>query len=185
MNGIINLFCYKMSRKDKPRRKEVSSTTAREIRFFGKDGKYSLFSNFAHTPLEIGGLSYATSEHYFQSSKFADTDPEYAEKVRLAKTPHESKNLGKSKAHRIHPHWGGMEGESIRTMRRVLFCKALQNKEFRDLLLSTGNAKIIEASPWDKFWGEGKDKTGKNMLGKMLEELRDRLRHFGDNIYTE
>lgn len=179
-------------RTRKPAERKVSSTeirqvvkqSAREIRFFGKNGKFALFSNFAYSPVEIGGLIYSTNEHYFQSSKFVDTDPEYAEKVRLAKTPHESKNLGKSKAHRIHPHWGGMDGESIRVMRRVLFCKALQNREFYNLLLSTGDAKIIEASPWDKFWGEGSDKTGKNMLGKLLEELRDNLRQFGDNIYN-
>jgi N-glycosidase YbiA len=156
-----------------------------EIRFFGKDGKYAIFSNFANTPLIIGGLKYPTVEHYFQSRKFADTDKEYSEEVRLAKTPLISKNLGKSRKHIIHPYWSGIDGESVKVMRRALFCKALQNKKFRELLVSTGNAKIIEASPWDRFWGEGKDKNGKNMLGKLLEELRERLRKFGKNIYTQ
>ena len=48
-----------------------------EIRFFGRKDRYSIFSNFAHTPMVIGGLRYATNEHYFQSMKFAVTDPEY------------------------------------------------------------------------------------------------------------
>lgn len=157
----------------------------KEIRFFGKDGKHAIFSNFAPTPLVIGGLEYPTAEHYFQSAKFRDTDAAYAEEVRLARTPLDAKRLGKSREHRIHPYWGGMDGESIRAMRRALFSKALQNKEFRELLRSTGNARIIEASPWDRFWGEGKDKKGKNMLGQLLEELRSKLRRFGDNIYTE
>lgn len=157
----------------------------KEIRFFGKDGKYAIFSNFANTPLVIGGLEYPTAEHYFQSMKFANTSPEYAEQIRLAPTPFKSKQLGKSRNHRIHPYWSGKDGESIRVMRRVLFCKALQNKKFRDLLVSSGNSKIIEASPFDTFWGEGKEKNGKNMLGVLLEELRDRLRKFGNNMYSQ
>lgn len=155
------------------------------IRFFGKDGNFSIFSNYAFTPLVIGGLEYPTVEHYFQSMKFADTDPDYAEEVRLSKTPNESKQLGKSREHRIHPHWGGVDGESIRVMGKALFCKALQNERFRNLLLSTGDAMIIEASPWDSFWGEGRNKKGKNMLGKMLCDLRGMLRTYGNNIFNE
>ena len=150
------------------------------IRFFGKNGRYAIFSNFADVPLTINGKDYATSEHYFQSMKFIKTDPEYAEEVRLAATPLESKKLGRSRAHKIDPEWtdtnGDREGESIVVMRRVLFCKALQNANFRDMLLNTPkDSLIIEASRFDSYWGEGPDKRGKNMLGKLLMELRDRL----------
>jgi predicted NAD-dependent protein-ADP-ribosyltransferase YbiA (DUF1768 family) len=43
------------------------------------------------------------------------------------------------------------------------------------LLLSTGNATLIEDSPMDFYWGCGSDGTGKNMLGKILMEYRDIL----------
>ena len=46
---------------------------------------------------------------------------------------------------------------------------------FRDLLLITGDANIHEDSPRDYYWGVGKDHSGKNMLGKLLMEIRSQI----------
>jgi ribA/ribD-fused uncharacterized protein len=143
------------------------------IKFFGRDGQYAIFSNFAYTPLVIDDLRYKTGEHYFQSMKFIETDPEYAEIVRNAHTPKEAKRLGCSKEHRISRNWNS-SGRVV-VMERLLFCKALQNNKFRDLLLGSGEKEIVEAS-WDTFWGEGKTGDGENMMGKLLGELRKYLR---------
>jgi ribA/ribD-fused uncharacterized protein len=43
-------------------------------------------------------------------------------------------------------------------------------------LLSTGNQLIVENSPVDYYWGCGADGSGKNMLGKILMEVREILR---------
>ncbi len=51
--------------------------------------------------------------------------------------------------------------------------------EIRDLLLSTGDENIIENAPGDYYWGCGKDGTGKNKLGLILMEVRERLRAGG------
>lgn len=164
------------------------SKSSNTIRFFGQKSKYAIFSNFAPTPVTINGLLYPTTEHYFQSMKFIDTDPEYAEIVRLAKTPGESKKLGKSREHPIDPDWSNSkkgEGKSIMVMRRALLSKALQHQKFREMLLSTGTAHIIEASPFDSYWGEGRDKKGKNMLGVLLMELRSIVKRYKDTMYCE
>lgn len=176
-------------RTNKDRKHSENQAVPREnpasvIRFFGKNGKFSIFSNFAHTPMVIGGLRYATNEHYFQSMKFAVTDPEYAEVIRVSQTPYQSKTLGRSRNHCCNPHWDGPDGEAIRVMRRGLFCKALQCKRFYNLLTTSGDARIIEASPWDSIWGEGKDGKGQNLLGVLLMELRTKLRKFGNKIYV-
>jgi len=58
--------------------------------------------------------------------------------------------------------------------------------EIREFLLSTGNAILVEASPYDKIWGIGLDRehaekvpvekwTGENLLGCALMETRDWL----------
>lgn len=156
------------------------------IRFFGKKSKFAIFSNFADTPVIIGGLYYPTTEHYFQSMKFIETDPDYAEEIRNAETPLESKKLGKSRDHPIDKNWADSregQGNSILVMRTALFCKAFQNSEFKNTLLNTGDRYIIEASPYDSYWGEGKEKKGKNMLGKLLMELRNELRMHQDTMY--
>ena len=153
------------------------------VRFFGaRNGdKYWRFSNFALLPITIDGVEYITTEHYFQTMKFLPTSPEYAEQVRNTKTPFECKRLSKSRNHPIDPNWNERR---IEIMRIALFTKALQHPEFREDLLSTGNAWIIEASPYDPFWGEGCTRQGKNMLGKLLVELRARLRPCTEEIYS-
>jgi predicted NAD-dependent protein-ADP-ribosyltransferase YbiA (DUF1768 family) len=39
-----------------------------------------------------------------------------------------------------------------------------------------GNA-IVENSPFDDYWGCGKDGSGQNKLGQILMEVRELLRH--------
>ena len=135
--------------------------------------------------------------------KFIDTDPEHAENVRLAETPLISKKMGKSRDHPLAPGWTGEVsrqrwgdsnrqrepndgGLSVVVMRRALLNKAFQNSEFRRVLMTIPkDVRIIEASPFDYFWGEGKEHTGRNMLGVLLMELRDLLVKKEKDMFTE
>lgn len=120
----------------------------------------------------IDGLSYETVEHYYQSMK-AD-NPDEARKIRLAGTPGKAKGLGRKC--RMKSNW-----ESIKTS---VMMKALREKfkipNYRKSLLSTPG-EIVEYNKWhDNEWGhcvcqKCKNKTGKNLLGKLLMQLRDEL----------
>lgn len=147
------------------------------VRFFGGS---KIFSNFHLMPITINGLSYPTCEHYFQAMKFANTNKKYAEEIRKSETPLKAKKMGGSRAFPIEKAWNEKRDDVMRT---ALFVKALQNPEFKEELLATGEAEIIEAAPRDYYWGEGTKKTGKNMLGKLLMELRDRIKACEDTIY--
>ncbi|EKM52577.1 uncharacterized protein PHACADRAFT_261084, partial [Phanerochaete carnosa HHB-10118-sp] len=68
---------------------------------------------------------------------------------------------------------------NIRYMDAVLEAKFTQHPQLRDMLLSTGNGELVEASPVDSFWGYGADKRGRNELGKALMRLREKLRAQG------
>jgi hypothetical protein len=61
-------------------------------------------------------------------------------------------------------------------MEAALYAKFTQHPALRTMLVDTGEAHLIEASSKDRFFGEGKDGTGQNHLGRLLEELRERLR---------
>ena len=50
-----------------------------------------------------------------------------------------------------------------------------QNKDLKKLLLSTGNKMLVEASPYDDYWGIGKEFNGENKLGKILMKVREKL----------
>ena len=64
--------------------------------------------------------------------------------------------------------------------------KFSQNPLLRNYLLSTGNAVLVEASPYDRIWGIGMYESqarsgsvdswkGENLLGYALMEVRDWL----------
>ncbi|GAB6440593.1 NADAR family protein [Bacillus cereus] len=142
------------------------------IYFYSWAKKYFEFSNFSLHSIVINGKEYATNEHYFQSIKFVE--PEYQEQVRLAKTPKEAKILGSSRKHKIHHDW---DSRRLDVMREAVLAKFTQHENLKQLLLSTGNATLVEDSPTDSFWGIGRNKTGQNMLGKILMEVRELLRN--------
>ena len=72
----------------------------------------------------------------------------------------------------IRPDW---EQVKIRDMLHGLMCKFSQSESLGKLLLQTGDADIVEASPRDAFWGWGKDQQGENMLGKLLVDVRVKM----------
>ena len=57
-----------------------------------------------------------------------------------------------------------------------------QNKDLRDILLSTGEAEIVEDSPYDYIWGIGKNGTGHNLLGKILMSIRDYYNSIAEEV---
>lgn len=144
------------------------------IRFYSHvKGPFRALSNFAWSPVTLRGKSWATAEHYFQAAKFFGTDEEWAETIRTAETPGEAKALGQSRKHPLRADW---DAARIEVMREVLRVKFAPGTDLAVLLLSSGDAPLIEASPTDYFWGEGRHRTGTNWLGRVLEEVRAELR---------
>jgi N-glycosidase YbiA len=61
-------------------------------------------------------------------------------------------------------------------MRTAVMAKFAQHEDLRVLLLSTGDAKLVEHTDNDDYWGDGGDGSGKNMLGRILMQVRESLR---------
>jgi ribA/ribD-fused uncharacterized protein len=141
------------------------------IRFYRVSEPFGEFSNFSPHGFELCGKRWPTSEHYFQAQKFAGT--EHEDELRLAKSPMVVARMGRSRQRPLRQDWE-MEKENI--MREALLAKFTQNPALRSLLLSTGEAEIIEHTTNDKYWGDGGDGRGKNRLGILLMELRDQLK---------
>lgn len=142
----------------------------RIINFYRARDKYGCFSNFAPFPIKLKGETWLTSEHYFQAQKFLDS--EHQEAIRLAKSPTNATRMGRSRRRPLRPDW---EQVKDYIMREVVLAKFAQHEEIRQILLDTGDAVLVEHTANDSYWGDGSDGKGKNMLGKILMEVRAAL----------
>src|SRR5262245_46808393 len=142
------------------------------IHFYSTADEYGCFSNFAGHPIRLKGKTWPTSEHYFQAQKFAGTDHE--DDIRKAKSPMIAARMGRDRKRRLRRDW---ESVKVAVMLEAVRAKFSQHDELRAVLLSTGDAVIIEHTTNDDYWGDGGDGSGKNMLGRLLMEVRGELRN--------
>ncbi len=150
-------------------------TSANEIRFYRASEKpYGAFSNLYRREIDFEGRIYSTSEHAYQAGKARK--PAVVEWLMSAPSP----SLLAMAAHGLY-YWDitpGWSTNKFDRMRRVLRAKFTQHEDLRQLLLSTGDAKLIETATTDtavnRLWGEVNG-VGQNMLGVMLMELRGEL----------
>ena len=148
----------------------MSDSIPKVINFYSTGDEFGEFSNFAAFPITLDGKRWPTSEHYFQAQKFAE--PEHREAIRKAGSPMIAARMGRDRKKKLRRDW---ESVKVGIMREVVLAKFTQHNELRQLLLSTGDAKIVEHTENDSYWGDGGDGRGKNMLGRILMEVRARL----------
>ena len=142
---------------------------------------FGVFSNFFPAPLIINKIDWLTSEHYFQAMKFEPTCRESFQMVALATTPGDAAGVGRDRSRPLRPDW---ETAKDLIMFDVLTAKFLQYEDLLHILMSTKGSKLVEHTRNDKYWGDGGDGSGKNMLGRLLMLLRDVLGSI-DNLKSE
>jgi len=142
------------------------------IKFYHLNKPYGFFSNFAGYAIYLKGKIWPTSEHYFQAMKFVNTPHE--EQIRQAQTPREAAQMGRDRNRPLRPDWEVIKDD---IMREALYAKFTQHPDLNEKLLATVNAKIVEHTTNDSYWGDGGDGSGRNMLGKLLMETRERIRN--------
>jgi ribA/ribD-fused uncharacterized protein len=61
-------------------------------------------------------------------------------------------------------------------MRDAVLAKFSQHADLKEILLSTADAKLVEHTFNDSYWGDGGDGSGQNKLGQILMSVREELR---------
>ena len=158
------------------RKRTAKKSAPTEIRFYRANEKpYGAFSNLFRRAIVFEGVTYPTSEHAYQAGKAVK--PAVRDWILSAPTP----ALAAMAAHGLYvwdvvPNWAQIKFDR---MRAVLRAKFDQHADLRELLMSTGEARLVEAgtvnNAVNRLWGEV-DGKGENMLGVMLMELRDAYR---------
>lgn len=128
--------------------------------------------------LTMNGVRVLTSEALYQACRFPHL-PEIQKLIIGQTSPMTAKMKSKPYRKDSRPDWDAVR---VKIMRWCLHVKLVQNWEkFGDLLLSTGTMPIVEESYRDQFWGakpvDAETLTGLNVLGRLLVELRERLRN--------
>jgi ribA/ribD-fused uncharacterized protein len=136
------------------------------IRFYRVADPYGLFSNFAPHPVYIN-RRWPTSEHYFQAQKF--TDESAHDVIAQTVSPMNAAKLGRSTRWPLREDWEQVKDDVMRTAVRS---KVAQHRVVNETLLATGDAILVEHTANDRYWGDGEDGTGRNLLGKILMEVR-------------
>src|ERR1039458_1818957 len=155
----------------------TSDAAGKDIRFYRTNQKpYGLLSNLYRRPILYDGQQFPTAEHAYQAGK--PRKDSVRDWLMHAPTP----SLVAMAAHGLYTwdiraDWAEIKFDR---MRAVLRAKFTQHDDLRALLLSTGNARLVEwtrvNSPVNRTWGEVNGK-GRNMLGVLLMELRAELRN--------
>ena len=139
-----------------------------EIKFKKVRDPHGHMSNFFKTQIIYDSRVYETSEHLYQSLKHVGTDHEKA--VATANTAWAAMGLGRSSPSTMRPDWEQVKDD---VMRVVVCLKYAQNHELARQLVDTGDAVLIEHGFHDKYWADGGDGSGRNMLGLILMETRE------------
>jgi len=146
-----------------------------EIRFYrASDETYGCFSNLYKRPVEFENEVFDTAEHAYQAGKARK--PEVRTWILSAPSP----ALVAMAAHGLY--WWDIRSDwskiKFDRMRQVLRAKFTQHEDLGEILLSTGDLRLVESAtvdnPVNRLWGEVNGQ-GKNMLGQMLMDLRAQL----------
>jgi ribA/ribD-fused uncharacterized protein len=141
------------------------------IKFYSVADEYGCFSNFAPYPVRLDGKVWPTTEHYFQAQKFEDAG--HREAIRKAKSPMIAARMGRDRKKKLRRDW---ESVKVSVMTDAVRAKFTQHDDLRTVLLGTGDAKLVEHTENDDYWGDGGDGSGRNMLGQVLMRVHSDLR---------
>ena len=137
------------------------------IKFMSRIPEYAWLSNFEPCPVtDLRGVVWPSAEHCYQAAKSTLTCVK--QEIFECADAVGAKRMGATIE--LRPDWDDIK---LEVMRRILVAKFTQNPEFYILLLNTEGLALVHQAPWDGFWGTGKNGRGKDMMGKMLTDMRD------------
>lgn len=133
-------------------------------------------------PIVLHGHRIRTAEALYQACRFPHM-PDVQRMILGEISPMTAKMRSKPFRDQSRPDWDTVR---VPIMKWCLRVKLAANwSKFSNLLLETGDRPIVEDSRKDDFWGAKADADaleGRNVLGRLLMELREHLRVDPDSL---
>ena len=149
-------------------------------------GELNPMSNFYNCEFTVNNLKFHSSEQLIEFNKAKHFgDHVTMSQIMYADTPLECKQLSREIVNYDENNWRQVAKNMCQ---EGITEKFKQNPTVSDILLETGNKKLVESS-FDKFWGTGISLSNRNcldqkmwannggILGEMLMTTRDLLRN--------
>ena len=141
------------------------------------------FSQWAYSPFydESTNSHYINCEQFMMAKKaITFNDQETLELIMKETNPKNIKDLGRLVKNYNESTWSDIRFDQVKIGNYLKFS---QLPRFRELLMSTGNRKLVEAAWYDRVWGVGLRQEddlildeanwlGQNLLGKAITEVR-------------
>ena len=136
-------------------------------------GQSAFLSNFHPAKIRFEGIGFPSVEHAYQAAKTLDLTKR--REIAILTTPGKAKRAGN--ALHLRSDW---EEVKVKIMMDLVYAKFANNYELKKKLLATDELLLVEGNYWhDNFWGvcycQKCPKIGKNMLGRILMHVRERL----------
>jgi len=141
------------------------------IHFYHWKKNYGWLSNYSPHGFHLEGRFWPTVEHYYQAHKFS-VDSEHFNIIAEEEKPGRAKNLTRKFVEFVRDDWDEIKDK---VMYKAVLVKFSENPAIKEMLIATGDQKLVEQSPTDLYWGVGVDNTGLNKLGKILQRVRSDL----------
>lgn len=147
------------------------------VTFKSTKGHHGSLSNMApHFPITINGTRLRTTEALYQALRFPN-HPDVQKEIIQYASPISAKKYGRTHIYKTRPDWNKIR---FRVMKFCIEIKLHQNYDkFSQMLLATKDLPIVEYTDKDKVWGaslEGNYYVGTNALGRLLMELREKVK---------
>jgi len=145
-------------------------TKGKIVGFYERE--FYCFSNFSSFQVKWKGNLWPTSEHAYQASRFMGKNSKVVNEIAKAKSADAAYKIAQK---HIGVDFDNYRVNDLKNMESICKAKLKQNPYVMHKLIQTGKRKIVEDSPKDSFWGWGRDKKGRNELGKIWMKLRKEM----------
>jgi len=151
---------------------DIAETNTKRPFYFSNEDKNEPLSSYASaTFTDPNGTKWKSAEHFYQAAKFLD--PSHAKLICDADTASAAVLFASMllTKYSIRDNWDDLKYD---VMLAATTAKFNSSPSLRRKLVETSPRALVERSH-DEYWGEGKDKKGENMYGKILETVRASL----------
>lgn len=147
------------------------------ITFKSTKAHYGALSNMASGfPIRINDTRIRNTELLYQALRFPQYPDIQRELIQYA-SPISAKRFGRTHIDKTRSDWNQCR---FKIMKMCIEIKLYQNYDkFSIMLLATKDLPIVEYTDKDKVWGaikQGNEYIGTNALGRLLTELREKVK---------